>query len=206
MDGCDCISEQEPKDEIFWEPRRKEKGLRVEEQKFGDYECYEIILSVEEENCISQPWKKGVIVKILVKISTLTWSANFCPAGDMIEELVVWVRISSLSIEYYDNRVLSYIADYIGKTIKVDKNTLSREIGKYVPQSDVKENKGSEGEPRGVHNEEDGDKTIGPWVAVQKSRRMRKQKFDIGKEVNESVEAGIILKNKGNTSGVVSRF
>ncbi|CAL5207077.1 unnamed protein product [Lathyrus oleraceus] len=33
--------------------------LKVEEHKFGDYECPEIILSGKEEHKIYVPWKKG---------------------------------------------------------------------------------------------------------------------------------------------------
>lgn len=36
-------------------------------KKIGEYECPEIILSPEEETRISQPWKNGVIVKMLGK-------------------------------------------------------------------------------------------------------------------------------------------
>ncbi|XP_058733900.1 uncharacterized protein LOC131605574 [Vicia villosa] len=60
------------------------------------------------------------------------WRDNFCLARDAIEELAIWVRIYGLPIEYYDNSVLSYIVDQIGKTVKVDKNTLTRAKIKYV--------------------------------------------------------------------------
>lgn len=38
---------------------------------------------------------------------------------------------SGLPIEYYDQCVLTFIGNRIGKAIKVYKNTLSRERGKY---------------------------------------------------------------------------
>lgn len=65
MDECIHQPDQELNDEIFWEPRKKVKGIRIEEQKFGDYECLEIILSLKKENHILMPWKNGVIVKML---------------------------------------------------------------------------------------------------------------------------------------------
>lgn len=65
MDECVHRPDQKLNDEIFWEPRKKVKGLRIEEQKFGDYECLEIILSLKEENHILMPWKNGVIIKML---------------------------------------------------------------------------------------------------------------------------------------------
>lgn len=60
------------------------------------------------------------------------WSHNFIPSTDIIKQLVVGVRITGLPIEYYDDYVLSFIGNRIGKTINVDKNTLSRERGKYM--------------------------------------------------------------------------
>lgn len=36
-----------------------------------------------------------------------------------------------LPIEYYDSKVLSFIGNWIRKTMKVDKNTLMQEHGKY---------------------------------------------------------------------------
>lgn len=57
---------------------------------------------------------------------------NLCPSNDVVDQLVVWVHISSLPIEYYDKRVLTFNGNRIGKAINVDKNTLTRERGKYV--------------------------------------------------------------------------
>jgi hypothetical protein len=42
------------------------------------------------------------------------------------------VRISGLPIEFYDAKVLRFIGDRIGRTVKVDKNTLTQERGKYA--------------------------------------------------------------------------
>lgn len=52
--------------------------------------------------------------------------------GDVIENLAVWVRIFGSLIDYYDNIMLSYIGNHIGKTMKVDKNKLIKDRGKYV--------------------------------------------------------------------------
>jgi hypothetical protein len=60
------------------------------------------------------------------------WSPNFHPASDTISKVAVWVRISGLPIEYYDGKVLHSIGDRIGRTVKVDKNTLDQERGKYA--------------------------------------------------------------------------
>ncbi|MCI03214.1 hypothetical protein A2U01_0024249, partial [Trifolium medium] len=60
------------------------------------------------------------------------WSPNFHPASDTIKEVAVWVRISGLPIEYYDARILNFIGNRVGKTVKVDKNTLTHERGKHA--------------------------------------------------------------------------
>lgn len=60
------------------------------------------------------------------------WSRNFHPESASISRVAVWVRFSGLPIEYYDARTLHAIGDRIGKTIKVDKNTLKTERGKYA--------------------------------------------------------------------------
>jgi hypothetical protein len=60
------------------------------------------------------------------------WSLDFHPQSDTIKNVAVWVRISGLPIEYYDSRVLKSIGNKIGSTVKVDKNTLMQERGKYA--------------------------------------------------------------------------
>lgn len=57
------------------------------------------------------------------------WSPNFCPTCDAIEEVAIWVHILGLAIEYYDDYVLSFIDNRIAKTVKVDRNTLSKKRG-----------------------------------------------------------------------------
>ncbi|XP_058776020.1 uncharacterized protein LOC131650323 [Vicia villosa] len=65
-------------------------------------------------------------------LSVREWRPNFCPSSDAIEQIAVWVRISGLPLEYYDARVLEFIGNRIGSTVKVDRNTLSIERGKYA--------------------------------------------------------------------------
>ncbi|XP_058726109.1 uncharacterized protein LOC131597426 [Vicia villosa] len=60
------------------------------------------------------------------------WSPNFHPQSDTIKSVAVWVRISELPIEYYDCRILHHIGNKIGKTVKVDKNTVLHARGKYA--------------------------------------------------------------------------
>jgi hypothetical protein len=60
------------------------------------------------------------------------WSPNFHPSDATIEKAAVWVRIPDLPIEYYDAKVLHYIGDRIGETVKVDRNTIFQKRGKYA--------------------------------------------------------------------------
>jgi hypothetical protein len=60
------------------------------------------------------------------------WCPNFYPGSATIDKTAVWVRIPDLPIEYYDAKVLHFIGNRIGKTVKVDKNTLFQERGKYA--------------------------------------------------------------------------
>ncbi|KAK2391890.1 zinc ion binding / nucleic acid binding protein [Trifolium repens] len=60
------------------------------------------------------------------------WCPNFHPKSATIESAAVWVRIPDLPIEYYDAKVLNFIGNRIGRTVKVDKNTLFQERGKYA--------------------------------------------------------------------------
>ncbi|XP_058776382.1 uncharacterized protein LOC131650700 [Vicia villosa] len=60
------------------------------------------------------------------------WSPDFHPESDAIVNVAAWIRISGLPVEYYDPKVLHVIGDLVGRTVKVDKNTLQRERGKYA--------------------------------------------------------------------------
>ncbi|GAU17846.1 hypothetical protein TSUD_329720 [Trifolium subterraneum] len=60
------------------------------------------------------------------------WSPNFHPAGEVIKHVAVWVRFSGLPIEYYDTKMLHFIGNRIGRTVKVDRTTQSQARGKYA--------------------------------------------------------------------------
>lgn len=52
------------------------------------------------------------------------WTRNFRPERGTIDKVVVWVRLQELPIQYYDSDFLHSVGDQIGRTIKVDKNTM----------------------------------------------------------------------------------
>lgn len=60
------------------------------------------------------------------------WAPNFQPQSVSIERVAVWVRFLGLPIEYHDSKFLKCLGNRIGRTVRVDKNTLSQERGKYA--------------------------------------------------------------------------
>lgn len=53
-----------------------------------------------------------------------TWSPDFNAGGATIDKIMVWVRIPSLNLLFYDKRLLVTLASVIGKPMKVDMHTL----------------------------------------------------------------------------------
>ncbi|KAJ1434566.1 hypothetical protein SESBI_05434 [Sesbania bispinosa] len=49
---------------------------------------------------------------------------GFVPYEDDLRRVAVWVRVPGLPIEFYDKRVLWSIGNALGKTVKIDVNTL----------------------------------------------------------------------------------
>lgn len=62
-----------------------------------------------------------------------TWQAKFKVQKDEFKHVRVWIRIPRLSIEYYDQCILRAIGNGMGRTIKVDNNTLYSCIGWRIP-------------------------------------------------------------------------
>ncbi|XP_028794907.1 uncharacterized protein LOC114750477 [Neltuma alba] len=60
------------------------------------------------------------------------WRGNFNPLTEVLEEVLVWVRLSDLPLECYGETVLQAIGDQIGKTVKVDATTLMQTRGKFA--------------------------------------------------------------------------
>lgn len=44
---------------------------------------------------------------------------NSCPANDVVDQLAVWVRIAGLLVEYYDQKVLTFIGNRIEKILRL---------------------------------------------------------------------------------------
>jgi len=60
------------------------------------------------------------------------WSPEFASPNAKVERTVVWVRFPGLNLIYYDESFLLAMASAIGRSIKVDTNTLKVERGKFA--------------------------------------------------------------------------
>ena len=54
------------------------------------------------------------------------WRPEFSAGENIPKKIAVWIRVPKLPIEYYDQHVLWRIGNKLGKTIKVDRNTLKQ--------------------------------------------------------------------------------
>lgn len=68
------------------------------------------------------------------------WHLELFPFADVLKRVAVWLHIPGLPIEYYNKHILWSIGDCLGRTVKIDSNTLKpmteedREY--YVPEGD----------------------------------------------------------------------
>lgn len=60
------------------------------------------------------------------------WRPNFRPSVEKISTTLVWIRFPELPIELFDEEVLTYMGDAVGKTVKVDELTMAASRGRYA--------------------------------------------------------------------------
>nr|XP_025617103.1 uncharacterized protein LOC112709433 [Arachis hypogaea] len=65
-------------------------------------------------------------------LSIRQWKSDFNPIEATIDQIVAWVRLPRLAIEYYDGNMLKKIGDVIGRTLKVDTNTAEKSREKFA--------------------------------------------------------------------------
>ena len=65
-------------------------------------------------------------------LSIRRWEPNFKPLSANLLAIVVWIRLSKLPIEYYEESVLRDIGKAIGPVLKVDTHTASEARGQFV--------------------------------------------------------------------------
>ncbi|KAJ1418543.1 Zinc finger, CCHC-type [Sesbania bispinosa] len=57
------------------------------------------------------------------------WQPHLFPGEDELKRVAVWVRIPGLPMEFYDREILGKIGNVLGKTMRVDSNTLKPRDG-----------------------------------------------------------------------------
>ncbi|KAJ1428156.1 Zinc finger, CCHC-type [Sesbania bispinosa] len=57
------------------------------------------------------------------------WQPHFFPGEDELKRVAVWVRVPGLPMEFYDREILWKIGNMLGKTVRVDSNTLKPRDG-----------------------------------------------------------------------------
>ncbi|PNX81511.1 hypothetical protein L195_g037532, partial [Trifolium pratense] len=60
------------------------------------------------------------------------WTATFNAATATIDKTMVWIRIPSLNLVYYDESILWTLASLVGTPIKVDMHTLNVARGRFA--------------------------------------------------------------------------
>ncbi|KAJ6965369.1 hypothetical protein NC652_003298 [Populus alba x Populus x berolinensis] len=60
------------------------------------------------------------------------WTADFVASSVVINRTMVWVRIPSLNLVFYDENFLPAMASALGTPFKVDMNTLNVERGRFA--------------------------------------------------------------------------
>ncbi|XP_028085909.1 uncharacterized protein LOC114286879 [Camellia sinensis] len=65
-------------------------------------------------------------------LSIRKWRPEFRPSEASISTIAAWVRLPEIPIEYFDEEILKKVGNIIGRTIKVDLNTILVKRGKFA--------------------------------------------------------------------------
>lgn len=65
-------------------------------------------------------------------LAVSTWSPEFISPAAKVTKTLAWVRIPCLNVLFYDESYLLSVARAIGNPIKVDRNTVKKDIGRFA--------------------------------------------------------------------------
>ncbi|XP_057432320.1 uncharacterized protein LOC130725081 [Lotus japonicus] len=65
-------------------------------------------------------------------LAVATWSPEFISPAARVKKTLAWIRIPGLNVVFYDESFLMYVAQVIGKPIRVDINTLRGDRGRFA--------------------------------------------------------------------------
>ncbi|XP_029154600.1 uncharacterized protein [Arachis hypogaea] len=104
--------------------------------------CYFLVkfdlLDDREKVLLGGPW---MITGSYVAVKP--WSSSFRPCENTFGSTIVWIRITGLNINYYQERAMKMIASAVDKPIRIDLATKSAERGNcfgHVTRECAKEN------------------------------------------------------------------
>ncbi|XP_010474089.1 PREDICTED: uncharacterized protein LOC104753550 [Camelina sativa] len=109
---------------VLWKPKGAMYVMDLPRQFFM------VRFDVEEEYMVALtggPWR--IFGNYLM---VQAWTLEFDPLKDEITTTPVWVRISILPYNFYHKAILSWIAQSLGRPVKVYRTTLSFERGRFA--------------------------------------------------------------------------
>lgn len=65
-------------------------------------------------------------------LAVATWSPEFISPAARVRKTLAWIRIPGLNVAFYDESYLMSAARVIGKPVRLDKNTLKAERGRFA--------------------------------------------------------------------------
>ncbi|XP_028757896.1 uncharacterized protein LOC114716981 [Neltuma alba] len=76
--------------------------------------------------------RAGLWVIMDFYLIVMSWKPGFNPATEVIDEVAVWVRLSVISMDFYDKKIVYAIGSKIGRVIKVDGPTARMKRGRFA--------------------------------------------------------------------------
>ncbi|XP_016178012.1 uncharacterized protein LOC107620353 [Arachis ipaensis] len=106
---------------------RTKGGYEILDVGFGYFLVKFDLLEDREKVFLGGPW---MITGSYVAVKP--WSSSFRPCENTFGSTMVWIRITGLNINYYQERAMKMIASAVGKPIRIDLATKSAEREKYA--------------------------------------------------------------------------
>ncbi|KAJ1424289.1 Zinc finger, CCHC-type [Sesbania bispinosa] len=104
----------------MWQPRSGMEVIDLENEYFlVNFNSLDDLDAVFENG----PWMIQDHYLVIQK-----WKPEFFPFEDDLTNVAAWVRIPCLPVEYYDPHVLRRIGDTLGRTVKINGNTLKEKV------------------------------------------------------------------------------
>ncbi|KAJ1416228.1 Zinc finger, CCHC-type [Sesbania bispinosa] len=109
----------------LWRPRARLEVIDLDNEYF--------VIRFEDYDDLVHMLEDGSWMLADHYIVIQTWQPSFSPLTDDLRRVAVCIRVPNLPIEFYDRRVLWRIGNVLGKTVKIDANTLRESDGRVYP-------------------------------------------------------------------------